>query len=157
MDAIELSFMVSCEPAHAFDVWTRRIGLWWPSSHSVSEDPELTVTIEPRVGGRIFERTTDGAEHDWGEVIAWEPPTRLVYRWHLRQDRADATEVEIAFGSAPEGAEVRISHRGWDRLGAKGPDLQQRNRQGWAGMLPHYQRACGTGLTEGNETVTVGT
>ena len=66
----------------------------------------------------------------------------FAYLWHLRQDRADATEVEVSFSPAPDGAEVRIVHRGWERFGAKGPDLQQRNRQGWAGLLPHFQEAC---------------
>ena len=77
-----------------------RTTLWWPKGHSVSADPELVVTFEPRPGGRIYERTPAGEEHDWGEIVAWEPPRRLVYVWHLRFDRADATEVEITF--APE-------------------------------------------------------
>ena len=25
--------------------------------------------FEPHTGGRIFERTSEGAEHDWGEVV----------------------------------------------------------------------------------------
>lgn len=74
MTPLELRFTVGCSPAHAFDVWTSRTTLWWPKSHSVSGDPGLTVTIEPRRGGRIFERTPDGVEHDWGEVIVWQPP-----------------------------------------------------------------------------------
>jgi Activator of Hsp90 ATPase homolog 1-like protein len=146
-EPIELTFTVPCDPDHAFDVWTARTTMWWPPSHSVSQDPHLSVAIEPKVGGRIFERTTDGEEHDWGEVLAWDPPARFAYLWHLRQDRADATEVEISFSPAPDGTEVRIVHRGWERLGAKGPGLQQRNRQGWAGVLPHFQEACRSGLT----------
>ncbi|CAN5581978.1 hypothetical protein BH20ACT18_BH20ACT18_09360 [soil metagenome] len=50
-----------------------------------------------RPGGRIFEPTSEGREEDWGEVLTWEPPRRLTYLWHLRADRGDATEVEIAF------------------------------------------------------------
>jgi hypothetical protein len=49
------------------------------------------------IGGRIYERTRDGTEIDWGEITVWEPPTRLAYRWHIRRDRADATDVEIPF------------------------------------------------------------
>ena len=30
-------------------------------------------------------------------MTVWEPPARLAYLWHLRRDRADATEVEIRF------------------------------------------------------------
>jgi hypothetical protein len=139
---LEIVFTVACSPEHAFDVWAERTSLWWPHGHSVSGDPNLTVTIEPRPGGRIFERTPAGAEHDWGEVLVWEPPGRLRYLWHLRFDRADATEVEIRFAPAPEGTAVTIVHRGWERLGAKGPDRRARNERGWAGLVPHYVEAC---------------
>ncbi|HSK97081.1 MAG TPA: SRPBCC family protein [Euzebyales bacterium] len=142
MTPLELEFTVACPPAHAFDVWTTRTSLWWPSGHSVSADPDLEVVIEPRPGGRIFERTPAGVEHDWGEILDWQPPARLRYLWHLRRDRDDATEVEIRFDALDGGTRVRIVHRGWERLGAAGPEWRDRNRQGWAGLLPHFQRAC---------------
>jgi uncharacterized protein YndB with AHSA1/START domain len=142
MEPLELSFPVDCPPEHAFDVWATRASLWWPHGHSVSADPGLTVTFEPRRGGRIYERTPDGTEHDWGEVLDWEPPHRLRYLWHLRFDRADATEVEIGFAPTADGTTVRIVHRGWERLGAKGPERRERNRRGWDGLIPHYLRAC---------------
>jgi uncharacterized protein YndB with AHSA1/START domain len=142
MEPLELSFSVDCSPEHAFEVWATRTSLWWPHGHSVSADPGLTVTFEPRPGGRIYERTPDGSEHDWGEVLVWEPPHRLRYLWHLRFDRADATEVEIAFAPAADGTAVTITHRGWERLGAKGPERRERNQRGWGGLIPHYQQAC---------------
>jgi uncharacterized protein YndB with AHSA1/START domain len=142
MDPLELEFTVACPPERAFDVWARRTSLWWPHGHSVSADPDLTVRFEPHPGGRIFERTPDGAEHDWGEVLVWEPPHRLAYLWHLRFDRADATEVEVTFAAAGEGTAVSIVHRGWERLGAKGEERRERNRKGWAGVTEHYRRAC---------------
>lgn len=69
MEPIVVEFEVSCTPAHAFRVWTHDGPSWWPPSHSVSTDPDLAVVFEPRPGGRIFERTPDGTEHDWGEVV----------------------------------------------------------------------------------------
>jgi uncharacterized protein YndB with AHSA1/START domain len=142
MDPLELRFTVACPPERAFDVWARRTSRWWPHGHSVSGEPGLTVTFEPRAGGRIYERTPEGAEHDWGEVLVWEPPHRLAYLWHLRFDRADATEVEVTFAAAGGGTEVSIVHRGWERLGAKGPERRERNRKGWAGVTEHYRRVC---------------
>jgi uncharacterized protein YndB with AHSA1/START domain len=142
MEPLELSFPVDCPPEHAFDVWATRASLWWPHGHSVSADPGLTVTFEPRRGGRIYERTPDGTEHDWGEVLDWEPPHRLRYLWHLRFDRADATEVEIGFAPTADGTAGTIVHRGWERLGAAGPERRERNRRGWDGLIPHYLRAC---------------
>jgi uncharacterized protein YndB with AHSA1/START domain len=142
MEPLELDFTVACPPEHAFEVWARRTSLWWPHGHSVSGEPGLTVTFEPRAGGRIFERTPEGAEHDWGEVLVWDPPHRLVYLWHLRFDRADATEVEVSFAAAGGATAVSIVHRGWERLGARGPERRERNRKGWAGVTEHYRRVC---------------
>jgi uncharacterized protein YndB with AHSA1/START domain len=77
-------------------------------------------------------------------VTGWEPPRRLAYRWHLRQDPADATDVEITFGDAAGGGtEVRIVHGGWGRLGERAAALRDRNRAGWDGLLPHFMAACG--------------
>jgi len=142
MEPLELEFTVACDPARAFSLWAEETTRWWPHGHSVSAEPGLTVTIEPRAGGRIYERTPAGVEHDWGEVLDWEPPRRLRYLWHLRFDREDATEVEISFAPAAGGTAVTIVHRGWERLGAKGPDRRARNERGWAGLLPHYVEAC---------------
>jgi uncharacterized protein YndB with AHSA1/START domain len=136
---IHLDFEVDCSQRHAFAIWAERTSLWWPSSHTVTAEPGLEVVFEPHPGGRIFERTRAGDEHDWGRIEAWDPPRRLAYTWHLNQDRADATDVEITFTPLDGGrTRVDIDHRGWERLGAAGPGLRARNTAGWAGVLPHY-------------------
>ncbi|CAN5224968.1 SRPBCC family protein [soil metagenome] len=144
IEPIRMTLHVNCSVEHAFMVWTSRIGQWWPADHTVSAEEGLSVTLEPRVGGRIYERTSAGAEHDWGEVTAWEPPRRLAYRWHLRRDRRDATDVEIRFTSVgPKSTRLEIEHRGWQRLGADGEASRDRNYGGWSTLLPHYQQAAG--------------
>ena len=101
------------------------------------------MIFEPWVDGRIFERTTDGIEHDWGRIVVWEPPRRLVYSWHLRADRSDATEVEIRFTDLDEATtRVDIEHRGWERLGARAQERRDANGAGWAGLLPSFRTAC---------------
>jgi uncharacterized protein YndB with AHSA1/START domain len=139
MEPLELSFGVACPPAHAFSVWAERTALWWPPGHSGA--PEH-VAFEPRSGGRIYERAADGAEHEWGEVLAWEPPRLLRYLWHLRADRADATEVEIRFEPDGDGTLVTIAHSGWERLGSRAAEWRERNKRGWGGLLPQYVAAC---------------
>ena len=120
IEPLRLAFDVACPPDHAFLVWTERIATWWPADHTASGEPNLRVVLEGRVGGRIFERTAAGDVHEWGEVIAWEPPHRLVYLWHLRRDRADATEVEIRFVSAGDWAtRVEIEHGGLGTAGRR--------------------------------------
>jgi hypothetical protein len=98
--------------------------------------------LEGRPGGRIFERTPEGVEHDWGQVTVWEPPTRLAYLWHLRRDRADATDVQLTFVDVDGRTRLDIVHTGWERLGALGPGWRDANRNGWAGLLPHFLEAC---------------
>jgi hypothetical protein len=149
IEPLRLTFDVPCPPTLAFEVWTGRIDGWWPADHTASGEPDATVVLEPRPGGRIFERTAGGIEHDWGEVTVWEPPDRFVYLWHLRRDRADATEVEIRFAPlGPAGTRVEIEHRGWERLGAGGQEWRDRNMGGWSTLLPHF-RAAIAGATGG--------
>jgi uncharacterized protein YndB with AHSA1/START domain len=139
IEPIRLAFEVDCPADHAFDVWTDRISTWWPADHTVSGEADAAVVLEPRRGGRIFERTVAGIEHEWGEITVWEPPRRLVYLWHLRRDRADATEVEIRFRPQGEASTlVEIEHRGWEALGAEGQAWRDRNGAGWSTLLPHY-------------------
>ena len=141
VEPIEIQFEVACSPEHAFDTWANKTSLWWPRSHSMTSAPGLVVTFESRPGGRIYERAPDGAEHDWGEVLAWEPPHRLAYLWHLGTDRSRATEVDISF-TGDDTTTVTIIHRGWERLGADGPGWRQRNLGGWGGLLPPYKQAA---------------
>ncbi len=124
-------------------MWATKISMWWPKRHSVSGDPDLTVTIEPRQGGRIYERSGDGAEHDWGRVTEWAPPRRLAYLWHIAWDPAEATQVEITFTPAgAEGTRVGIVHRGWERFGADAPAMRDRNRAGWSALIVPFSSAC---------------
>ena len=139
IEPLRLSFTVRCPAAQAFEVWTRRIGQWWPLDHTVSGARGLEVVLEGQPGGRIFERTPSGIEHDWGVITRWEPPRRLGYTWHLRQDRADATQVEITFADQGDGTtRVEIEHHGWERLGAQGPGRRDATAAGWHGLLPHF-------------------
>ena len=140
-EPLRISFDVDCPPEHAFEVWTAKVSQWWPADHTVSGENGVDVVIEGRLGGRIFERTAAGGTHEWGEITAWEPPRRLTYLWYLRRDRADATEVQVTFAGRDGGTRVDIEHRGWDRLGAQGPDWRDANRAGWAGLLPHFVAA----------------
>jgi hypothetical protein len=139
IEPISLSFEVACSVDRAFQVWAGQISDWWPADHTVSGEADLTVILEGRPGGRIFERRASGIEHDWGAVTIWEPPSRLGYTWHLNRDRSDATDVEIRFlAQSADVTRVEIEHRGWERLGTDGQGWRDRNRGGWATLLPHY-------------------
>ncbi len=144
IEPLRLSLDLRCPPEHAFEVWARKISAWWPADHTVAGVDGVEVVLEPRVGGRIYERGPDGTESEWGEVTLWEPPGRLGYLWHLRRDRADATDVLISFNSQPDGTtRMEIEHTGWERLGAGGQEWRDRNLGGWTTLFPSYLEAIG--------------
>jgi hypothetical protein len=143
IEPLRFAFEVACPREDAFDLWTRRTSSWWPRSHTVTGDRGPQIVLEGRAGGRIFERTAAGREVEWGEITVWDPPRRLCYLWHIRTDRADATEVEIRFnGTGDAHTRVEIEHRGWERLGTRGPGWRDANQGGWNGVLPEYVAAC---------------
>ena len=145
-EPLQISFEVACGLDHAFVTWTENIGTWWPTDHSVSGERDLEVVLEGRLGGRIFERTAAGTEHDWGQVTDWRPPTRVAYRWHLGNSPATATDVAVSFTRVgDEVTRVEIEQAGWERLGQDGDSLRDRNQAGWGSVLPHYRDAATKG------------
>ena len=86
-EAIRKTVLVDFTPEEAFDLFTARIASWWPvRTHSYGGDDVKDVVLEPGVGGRLYEVTADG-EQDWGKVLAWEPPTRLLLDWQIGEAR----------------------------------------------------------------------
>jgi hypothetical protein len=100
-----------------------------------------SIVVEPRRGGRIFERDAEGTEHEWGSVTRWDPPNGLSYSWHLGREREHATEVEIRFLPETEGTRVEIEHRGWDTLGGA-DEWRDRTRTNWMSLFPHFTRCA---------------
>ena len=141
-DTLTVSFEVGCDVGHAFATWTQRIGIWWPADHTLTGGP-AAVVLEGRVGGRIFERTAEGKEHDWGVVTMWRPPRALAYQWHLGVGPESATTVSVTFSAVGQDRTmVQIEQTGWERLGAVGPDLRNRNHMGWEALGPHFRAAA---------------
>ena len=75
---VRKAITVAVPPETAFARFVERIGTWWPSAYSIGASPQKCVVIEPRGAGRWYEVGEDGSECDWGEVVSWEPPSRLV-------------------------------------------------------------------------------
>jgi uncharacterized protein YndB with AHSA1/START domain len=139
-DALSLEFELAASPAHAFATWTERLATWWPSAKTVTGAPE-TLAFEPHVGGRIVETGPDGVEHTWGEVLAWEPPNRLAFTWHLFFDPADATEVSLTFEATGEATLVRLTQTGFGRLGSAGEARRENTRAAWSMLVREYAAA----------------
>jgi uncharacterized protein YndB with AHSA1/START domain len=139
-DSLDLEFEVAASPAHAFTVWTERLATWWPSAKTVSGGPDA-LAFEPYVGGRIVETGPDGEEHTWGEVLAWEPPHRLAFTWHLFFEPAEATEVSLTFTPAGSATLVRLTQSGFDRLGASGEARRENTLGSWRVLVEAFAAA----------------
>jgi Activator of Hsp90 ATPase homolog 1-like protein len=129
-EPLVVEFEVGVAPRQAFETWTRRCATWWPRSHTMSGDPSAII-FEPRAGGRIVEHGVDG-DHEWGEVLAWEPPDRLRCLWHPFFDRSEATELDITFRAVATGTAIRLEQSGWDRLGDAATPRRTRTEGAWS-------------------------
>lgn len=139
---IELEREIACPRLHAFEVFTARTANWWPRELSRSGAAEFTVALEPWVGGRVYERTSEGEELDWAEVSAWESPRRIGFRWHLHGPREDSTDVEVGFTADGGSTVVRIVQGGFARIGAGREELRRRSREDWELALERFAAGC---------------
>jgi uncharacterized protein YndB with AHSA1/START domain len=126
-------------PARSFERFTSEIARWWPlKTHSVGGEGAVHVEFEPRVGGRIVERDRDGSEHEWGRVLAWEPPGLVRFTWHPGQDPATSQEIEVRFVAEGTGTRVELVHSKWERLGRMAKMARRGYPLGWAYVLSLY-------------------
>jgi uncharacterized protein YndB with AHSA1/START domain len=113
LEPITVKRELPAKASDAFDVYTRRIGEWWPAGFTASGHSLTAVIFEPRVGGRLYECGDSGDEFRWGTVQVWEPGHRVVHSWLLAQDRENPSQVEVAFVEADDGCRFELEHRGW--------------------------------------------
>lgn len=134
---------VPLEPSRAFDLFTRSMASWWPlGTHSIGEERASDIRFEGRVGGRVVEITNDGSEHEWADVIAWDPPHRFVLAWHPNPSPAAATIVDVRFTALPEGGtQLDLEHRAWEELGDDAASPARAGYQtGWDFVLGEFER-----------------
>jgi uncharacterized protein YndB with AHSA1/START domain len=141
---------VQAPPAVAWRVFTEKIGTWWPlATYKIGKAKAVDAVIEPRVGGRWYERGDDGSTCDWGRVLSWEPHTRLVLSWEItadwQHDPSLKTEVEVRFiAEGKDGTRVELEHRHLDRYEARRDEMRSifDSEGGWSGLLEAFARAA---------------
>jgi uncharacterized protein YndB with AHSA1/START domain len=141
--------LVTCSPDRAFQVFAAEMGRWWLKSHSLALSGQAKVVVEPLAGGAWYELGNEGERCDWGHVLAWEPPARLVLIWRLSPeftyDPALHTEVEVTFTPEGHGTRVRLEHRMLENYGAAGAQMSHvfDSPNGWGGLIASYLAAAG--------------
>ncbi len=142
---VNRSVDVKADGEQSYNAFTTRIGKWWPRTHSIGTTPLTDVIIEPRIGGRWYERSGDGSECEWGKVLAWDPPGRLVLAWQLDSDwkynPALVLEVEVTFTPLEAGVtRVNLEHRNLERYGDRAAEVQGKigSDRGWLGILKAF-------------------
>ncbi len=143
--AVSRSVSVPLHPARAFALFTERMTAFWPASHSIGSAPIAEVVIEPRAGGRWYERGDDGSECTWGRVETWDPPGRLVLLWQIgpdwRYDPELETDVEVTFTADVDGCtRVDLRHGHLERFGDATEQVRGifESPAGWSGILEQY-------------------
>lgn len=137
-DPIVHSVWVDCPVEEAFRFFTEGFAEWWPLPDGSAEGADAgRCGLEPWPGGRIYERAENGAEREWGSIVAWDPPGRLEFTWRPGREEDYGETVEVTFQVEADGTRVTLLHQGWQRAG----------EPGWNTILNHaFAAAAGSRL-----------
>jgi uncharacterized protein YndB with AHSA1/START domain len=140
---VRKSVVVDAPQDHVFRTFVERIDAWWPRSHHIGKEP-FTVVIEPHAGGRWCERDGDGTVTQWGHVLAYDPPQRVLLAWSLNHEwqfeQGLDSEVEVTFErTGPEQTRVVLEHR-LERYGERAELMRGLLDQpnAWQGLLEAF-------------------
>jgi uncharacterized protein YndB with AHSA1/START domain len=151
---VRKSVRVAAPVERAFSVFVEQMETWWPATHHIGSTPFEAIFVEPRVGGRWYERNAKGAECLWGTVLTWDPPRLVRFSWHLGPghdspewkfdpDMAKASEVEIRFSPGGGGMTlVELEHSKLERHGEGYAQLraQLEGPGAWSGILELFAK-----------------
>ena len=147
MDPVRKEIVVEAPMERAFRVFTERFDAWWPREHHILQAPLAKAVLEQGVGGRWYEVGTDGSECDWGKVLVWDPPKRLVLAWQLdgdwQYDPNLVTELELRFTPAGDmKTRVELEHRNLERMADKAAATREAldSPQGWITHLTLFAK-----------------
>jgi uncharacterized protein YndB with AHSA1/START domain len=147
---VQASVVVNAPADRAFKLFTEQFDRIKPRDHNMLSVDIAESVFEPRVGGRVFDRGADGSECQWGRVLAYEPPARIVFTWdispawQIETDPDKASEVEVRFvEDGPDRTRVELEHRHLDRHGDgwEGTREGVSGDQGWPLYLRRFAAA----------------
>ncbi len=143
---------VELPPEEAFARFVDDLRHWWPSEYTWSQSALVEIAIEARYGGKCFEIGPHEFRCDWGRILEFQPPRRLVLSWQISPRREPvpdgrrASEVEFRFEGERKGVtRVELEHRGFERHGDGAQDYRAAlaSDQGWPYILGRYAAVDG--------------
>jgi uncharacterized protein YndB with AHSA1/START domain len=140
---IKKEFIVEASQETAFNVFTKKMNIWWPKTHHVGSSPMTELMLEPGINGRWYTKHEDGDEVSIGHVLAWDPFGLLVLNWQIdgnfKCDPEITTEVEVKFiAEGPKTTRIKFEHKNLERL-AGGTKVIDSMDEGWGMMLNLYK------------------
>ena len=149
-NVVRKAVKVRAPQAVAWRVFTEKMGTWWPLAYyKIGKANAVDAVIEPHVGGRWYERGDDGSMCQWGSVLAWEPPSRILLSWDINADwQYDPTlntEIEVRFtAEGGDRTRVELEHRHLDRYGSRRDEMRRiYDTQGdWGRLLEAFASAA---------------
>ncbi|AGZ46182.1 SRPBCC family protein [Actinoplanes friuliensis] len=148
--AVRRQVVINAPLEKAFAVFTDRFGDIKPPEHNLLQVPLAETVFEPKVGGHIYDRGTDGSECRWARILAFDPPNRVVFSWdigptwQIETDPDLTSEVEVTFtAETPDRTRVELEHRNLDRHGPGWQSLRDGvdDTEGWPLYLQRYVAA----------------
>lgn len=146
---IKQHFPVPAPAGEAFEVFTQKLNSWWPKEYTWAGEGLEKMAIEPGKNGRCFERGPHGFECDWGRVVEWDPPHRIVLTWQIGPDRVPqpnpekASEIEVLFEEDNSATQVTFIHRNFENHGESAGTYKEAlaSPKGWPYILGNYKEA----------------
>jgi len=147
----QASVIVDAPQERAFAVFTDGIDSWWPREHTIGEAELREMVLEPKVGGRAYGIGVDGSESDWGRVLAYDRPNRIVVSWDItlqwkhEPNVAKTSEFEVRFiPDGPDRTRVELEHRHLERHGEGWEAMRDAvgSPNGWQGGLELFAAAA---------------
>lgn len=140
IEPVKKSIEVSCDQATAFTTFVEKASSWWPlDKHSISAmngHTAKSISIEPKLDGKICETANDDTIHEWGSVSAYDPYEKISLNWHVNAPAQQATLVDIVFSKLDNGGtRVDLTHHRWEVLGEQAADTREGYNQGWVGVF----------------------
>lgn len=139
---LERTIELNCSKTHAFRVFTEMTDLWWPPHHR--KDKDAALVLEQVSGGRLMEKSTNGAVWIIGEIVNFIPPDTLEFNWFPGSPHVP-TNVRIKFLGDTTSATIAIEHRAIsDEAIENWPNVMHLFARGWDTILPALATFCKT-------------